>query len=149
MSDIKDLQAGPPLSGVFQMGAKASQSEPKSQRRAPPFSLRLTFEERARLEREAGDMPLGAYIRSRLFGEPVSDRPLRQRKRPVKDHQALGQLLGELGRSRIANNLNQLAKASNSGSLPLTPETESSLREACTGIHWMRIALMQALGLHA
>ena len=149
MSDIKDLQAGPPLSGVFQMGARQSQSAPKSERRAPPFSLRLTFEERARLEREAGDMPLGAYIRSKLFNEPASDRSPRQRKRPIKDHQALGQLLGELGRARLANNLNQLAKSANSGSLPLTPETESSLREACAGIHWMRTALMQALGLHA
>jgi hypothetical protein len=55
MSDIKDLQAGPPLPGVFQMGARPRQSPPKSERRAPPpFSLRLTFEERARLEREAG-----------------------------------------------------------------------------------------------
>ena len=150
MSDIKDLQAGPPLSGVFQMGARPSHSPPKSERRAPPpFSLRLTFEERARLEREAGDMPLGAYIRSKLFSEPALDRPLRQRKRPVKDHQALGQLLGELGRARVANNLNQLAKSANSGSLPLTPETENSLREACAGVHWMRTALMQALGLHA
>ena len=150
MSDIKDLEAGPPLSGVFQMGARPSQSPPKSERRAPPpFSLRLTFEERARLEREAGEMPLGAYIRSKLFDEPASDRPLRQRKRPVKDHQALGQLLGELGRARLANNLNQLAKSANSGSLPLTPETENSLREACADVHWMRIALMQALGLHA
>lgn len=92
-------------------------------------------------------MPLGAYIRSRLLHEPASDRPLRQRKRPVKDHQALGQLLGELGKTRLANNLNQLAKAANSGSLPLTPETENALREACNGIHWMRTTLMQALGL--
>ena len=30
--------------------------------KTPPFSLRLTFEERARLEELAGDMPLGAYI---------------------------------------------------------------------------------------
>ena len=29
----------------------------------PPFSLRLTFEERARLEKEAAGMALGAYIR--------------------------------------------------------------------------------------
>jgi len=32
-------------------------------KKTPPFSLRLTFEERARLEELAGDMPLGAYIR--------------------------------------------------------------------------------------
>ena len=148
MSDIKDIQAGPPLSGVFQMGARPGQSQPKSEKRTPPpFSLRLTFEERARLERDAGDMPLGAYIRSRLLDQPVGDRRPRQAKRPVKDHQALASLLGELGKSRIANNLNQLAKAANSGSLPLTPETEKSLQEACAGVQWLRTTLTQALGL--
>ena len=148
MSGIKDVQAGPPLSGVFQMGARPSQSQPKSERRAtPPFSLRLTFEERAQLEQEAGDMPLGAYIRSRLFNESVAGRPPRRARRPVKDHQALASVLGELGKSRIANNLNQLAKAANSGSLPLTPETENSLRESCAGVQWLRATLMQALGL--
>lgn len=35
----------------------------------PPFSLRLTFEERERLERDAAGMSLGAYIRSRLLSE--------------------------------------------------------------------------------
>lgn len=35
---------------------------------ASPFSLRLTFDERTALEQEAGHLPLGAYIRSRLFG---------------------------------------------------------------------------------
>jgi hypothetical protein len=150
MSDIKDVQAGPPLSGVFQMGANRGHSQSKPERRAPPpFSLRLTFEERARLERDAGDMPLGAYIRSKLFDQPETSRRPRHIKRPVKDRQALASLLGELGKSRIANNLNQLAKAANSGSLPLTPETEKSLQEACAGIHWLRTTLMQTLGLRA
>jgi hypothetical protein len=92
-------------------------------------------------------MPLGAYIRSRLFGEPAPHRAARKAKRPVKDHQALASVLGELGKRRIANNLNQLAKAVNSGSLPLTPETEKSLQEACAGVQWLRTTLMQALGL--
>lgn len=149
MSDIKDVQAGPPLSGVFQMGARLSQSQPKSERRSPPpFSLRLTFEELARLEHDAGDMPLRAYIRSKLFDLPEADRRQRQIKRPVKDHQAIASILGELGKSGIANTLNQLAKAANSGSLPLSPETEKSLQEACAGGgQWLRMTLMQALGL--
>lgn len=148
MSGIKDLQAGPPLSGVFQMGSRPGQSQSKSEKRTPPpFSLRLTFEERARLERDAGDLPLGAYIRSRLFDQPAGDRRPRQAKRPLKDHQALASVLGELGKSRIANNLNQLAKAANSGSLLLTSETEKSLQEACAGVQWLRTTLMQALGL--
>ena len=148
MSDLMDLKAGMPLSGEFQRGAKTGPSRVKPAKRTPPpFSLRLTFEERARLELDAGDIPLGAYIRSKLFNEPATVRPSRKAKRPVKDHQALASVLGELGKSRIANNLNQLAKAANSGCLPLTPETEKSLEEACAGIHWMRTTLMQALGL--
>jgi hypothetical protein len=110
-----------------------------------PFSLRLTFEERAALERAAGDMPLGAYIRAELFrGKKVQRR--RRYKRPVKDYQALGQLLGELGEARLANNLNQLARAANTGSLPVTPETEKALREACVEVQQMRTLLMNALG---
>lgn len=35
---------------------------PSDPKKPSPFSLRLTFEERARLESEAGTLPLGAYI---------------------------------------------------------------------------------------
>lgn len=112
----------------------------------PPFSLRFTFEERAALDRAADGMPLGAYIRSRLFNGEVTPRRTRN-KHPVKDHQALGQVLGELGRSRLANNLNQLARAANSGSLPVTPETEAAIREACASVGTIRASLMTALGL--
>lgn len=114
----------------------------------PPFSVRLTVEERSRLEYDAGDQSIGAYIRSKLFDD-TQPRQRRRQKRPVKDYQALGKLLGELGKSRLANNLNQLARAANSGSLPVTPETEKALREACTEIQWMRQSLMEALGLQA
>jgi hypothetical protein len=110
-----------------------------------PFSLRLTFEERASLEQAAGDMPLGAYIRAEVLKAGTARRR-RRYKRPVKDHQALGQLLGTLGDSRLANNLNQLAKAANTGSLAVTPETEKALREACAEIQQMRGLLMLALG---
>ena len=87
----------------------------------PPFSLRLSFDERAQLEAQAGNMALGAYIRERLLGDPA---PRKKRRNPVKDETALAQLLGELSRSNIANNLNQLAKAAHSGSLDVTPDTE-------------------------
>jgi hypothetical protein len=70
-------------------------------------------------------------------------------KHPVKDHEALGRLLAELGRSRIANNLNQLARAANSGSLPVTPEVEADLIEACEEVAALRGELIKALGLPA
>lgn len=112
-----------------------------------PFSLRLTFEERAALEQHAADMPLGAYIRSRVFDESRPPRRTRG-KRPVKDHAELGRLLAALGDTRLSSNVNQLARAVNSGSLPVTPETELALLEACADIAWMRIALMKGLGLY-
>jgi len=120
----------------------ASQQKPKY---PPPFSLRLTFDERARLEREAAGMSLGAYIRERLFGSNVAPRKTRG-KFPVKDHEALGRVLGALGSSRLSSNLNQLAKAANTGSLPVTPDTEAELREACAAVLVMREELLMALG---
>lgn len=89
-------------------------------------------------------MPLGAYIRSRLFRGRE-----RQPRRGVSEDQALARLLGELGKARLANNLNQLAKAANTGSLPVTPETEAALLAACKDVQWMRAALVEALGLKA
>ncbi|WP_369157019.1 plasmid mobilization relaxosome protein MobC [Candidatus Thiodiazotropha sp. LNASS1] len=112
-----------------------------------PFSLRLTFEERAALEQEAGHLPLGVYIRSKLFGGSEAPRKVRTRPRkPIKDDRAMASLLGGLGQSRIANNLNQLAKAVNTGSLPVTPDTEKAINEACSAVQDMRRRLMRALG---
>jgi len=118
----------------------------KSNNQLSPFSLRLTFEERARLEKEAAGLSLGAYIRSRLFDSDAPKRRTRG-KYPVKDHKELGKLLGELGKSCIANNINQLAKAVNSGSLEVSPDTEQAIHKSCGDIRWIRNALIAALGL--
>jgi Bacterial mobilisation protein (MobC) len=118
------------------------------ERTIPPFSLRLTFEERAKLERDAAGMALGAYIRSRLL-DPETVAPRKRGKFPVKDHQALAQLLGLLGQSRLANNVNQLARAANTGSLAVTPDTEEALMSATADINHMRLLLIQALDIDA
>jgi len=120
---------------------------PSGPKKPSPFSLRLTFEERAALEQDAADMPLGAYIRSRVFDQSRPPRRTRG-KRPVKDHAELAQLVAALGNSRLSSNVNQLARAVNSGSLPVTPDTERALKDACADIAWMRIALMKSLGLY-
>lgn len=112
---------------------------------APPFSLRLTVEERQKLDAEAGALPIGEYIRAQLFENP-SARKVRFR-RPIQDEQALTQVLGALGRSRLSNNLNQLAKAVHSGSLPVTPETEQAILDACAAVKGMSGELVKALGL--
>lgn len=115
-------------------------------RREAPFSLRLTFEERNRLAQAAGDLPIGAYIKSLLFAQGAPVHRTRG-KTPVKDHKALAEVLACLGASRIANNLNQLAKAANSGSFYFDRETKAQINAACRDIRVMRQLLMQALGM--
>ena len=57
------------MSNMFEKNGAASKKDSTS----APFSLRLTFEERALLEQAAGDMPLGAYIRSKLFEGEITE----------------------------------------------------------------------------
>jgi len=52
----------------------------------------------------------------------------------------------KLGGSRLFANLNQLTKAVNSGSLPVTPGTEAELKEACADFTRLRNDLLRALG---
>jgi len=93
-------------------------------------------------------MSVSSYIRWRLF-DPDTPPPRKRGKQPVKDHEKLAQLLGLLGQSRLSSNLNQLAKASNTGSLPLTPETEAALLQAASEVARMRNLLIEALNLEA
>lgn len=124
----------------------ATQAPKKSKRRyTPPFSLRLTLDERKRLDEMAGNQPLGSYIRNRLFGEQVEKR--RTIKKPAPDSAMLGLLLSELGQSRLASNINQLAKAANMGTLDITPDIEREIEQACSEIQAMRALLITALGI--
>jgi hypothetical protein len=119
-------------------------SEPdKSPEKATPFSIRLTDSEKELLLGKAGKTPLGTFIREAILG--ASPRPLRQN--PVKDGEPLGRILGLLGQSRMASNLNQIAKAANQGSLPVTKELEEDLHRACAEVFEMRLLLLQALGI--
>lgn len=114
-------------------------------RHTPPFSLRLTIDERKRLDEMAGSQPLGSYIRNRLFSEKVEKR--RTVKKPAPDSAMLALLLSELGQSRLASNINQLAKAANMGTLDITPEIEREIEQACSEIQAMRALLITALGI--
>lgn len=137
----------PPITGAFRDAAEQEPARRAAAKTPPPFSLRLSAEEKAELRRRAGNMPLGAYIRSRLLGSTAA--PRRASRRPAKDAQALAQLLGALGKARLANNLNQLAKAAHTGALPVTPDTERAIAEACREVRWMRDTLIAALGLRS
>lgn len=114
--------------------------------RPAPFSLRLTQDERAALEAKAGSMPLASYIKSVVL---ASEAPTyrKRRKPPVAEQQLLAQVLAKLGQTRTANNLNQIAKGINQGTLVIDEELEADLNAAMAEVAWMRVTLMQALGM--
>jgi len=56
-------------------------------------------------------------------------------------------VLGKLGQSRLSSSLNQLARSANTGSLPVTPDTEAALLEAVAEIREIRRLLIKALNL--
>lgn len=113
--------------------------------RPTPFSIRLTAAERAQLQQEAGRLSIAAHVKAVLF----KDTPRKQVRglHPVKDHQALGEVLARLGASRISSNLNQLAYAANTGTLTFDPTTTQQLNEAYQHVREIRDLLITSLGL--
>lgn len=114
--------------------------------RPAPFSLRLSRQERARLEAEAKGTPLGAYIKAKVLSDGPPPR-IRRSGMAVADQAALAKALALLGQSRMANNLNQLTRLANAGALPLTLETEEELRSSLRAVRELRDLLVTALGL--
>ena len=110
-----------------------------------PFSLRLTDEERALLKDRAGSRPLGAYIRDVVLKDASQKR--KSFRQPRIDETQAASLLAALGHSRLSSNINQLAKASNMGTIDVSLETDQHLQEASMAILAMRAALFTALGL--
>lgn len=149
---VPEISRRPALSGEFQDAASSAPISNVSTRKASsPFSIRLTLEERAFLESAAGPINLGAYIRQKLFAGANLTRGSRRKpkrlKKPKVDQPGLAAALAALGQSRLAANLNQIAKAANMGALPVSPELCAELEAACADVAAMRAALMRALGL--
>lgn len=122
---------------------------PRWKRKRPsPVSIRFSEDERARLEREAGDTALSTYVRERVLGgdaAPRAKRYRRKRREPGLDTQTVAQLLGTLGQSELGRSLLALALAAQSGALPVTPELAEKLEVACDDIQEMKTALICAL----
>ncbi len=134
------------LTRTFQRAAKRAKTSEPLKKRTPPFSLRLSPEDRARLAVEAAGAPLGAYIKAKVLGSSVPFR-VRRTGLAVEDRKSLAQALALLGKARLSSNLNQLAYLGNIGALPMTPETEIELRATLADVRAIRRLLMTALGL--
>lgn len=122
-------------------------SEKKNKAPFSPICVRVSPEEKARLENDAGNMTLSAYMREQLFGKHVAPRK-RRMKRPVRDHSTIAQLFALIKQTQCWNNLNQIARAINNNTWIVTPETEKMLQDACKAIIEIRSMLMKALGLN-
>ena len=108
-----------------------------------PF--RVSEDDYARLLAAAGDMPVSAYIRARLFDEDMK-AARKNNKTPQAEQKILVSMLSELGKSRLSQNINQIAKAVNCGMVLMPDEAITVLADAQTEIKVLRTALLSALG---
>lgn len=110
------------------------------------ISLRVTDDEKAQLERDAAGMSRSAYIREKLFGKSAKTRRTRG-KFPVKDYEALGRVLGLLGRSGLYSDMHRLLLAIEEGRVAMDKEIIAEIRQTHADIAAMRRDLVKALGL--
>ncbi len=127
---------GGPL-GPFIVGGRVTSGTGRRQR-GVTVTVRLTPEERAQLDAlsSRSGLAAGAFMRAAALGGAGP----RAQRRPSADHAVLRQLLGELG--RVGNNINQIARALNTGQAADLPQ----LKEALTAYLGVRNAIYRALG---
>jgi hypothetical protein len=112
------------------------------------LSIPLTHALKAELERRAGRRPVSVYAREVLF--PANDNAPRKTRAPRHnriDRQALASILAKLGASQASASLEELARLARLGALPITPEVESALLQACADIAAIKALLMKAMGI--
>jgi hypothetical protein len=150
MSDLSQ----PCLAGVFNHEAVLPVPKPSRRKVAKstlPVSIRVTAEEKARLQEMAGSLAVSSYIRQRLFDDAaVVVRAKRYQKKPRQphiDHAQIAQLLGMFGQSELARSMLALSLAVQMGELEASAEVETKITQACTEIHDIKVALIMALGI--
>jgi hypothetical protein len=115
--------------------ASGSEKRQRTTRR----SVRFTADEFNEIAAKADNSGLGfaAFLRAAALEGNAGPRAQR---RPPADHKALRQILGHVG--RIGNNVNQIARALNSGEEASLPDLQEALRAYLD----IRNAIFAALG---
>lgn len=129
---------------------KPDQGKPKRRKRVPSISIRVTEEEKARLQEMAGAMAVSGFIRQTLLGDDVAKRPrryIKKQRKPDIDHTEIARLLGMFGQSELGRSMLALSLAEQTGDLDVTPEVSYKLEQACDDIHEIKVALIMALGI--
>lgn len=141
--------ARPDLGGKLAKRFDSAAREPNKPSKAKPkhshVTMRVTAEERAKLEELAAGMTLSAYIRACVFAEDTKRRKRRSLS-SIEDRKAAAEALALLGQSRIASNLNQLAYHANIGALIVGEVEKAKIAEANAHLAAIRSLLMQTLG---
>jgi len=140
-----------PLNNLFaevapDIPADAVSTRKSKKKRPSPLSLRLSGEERALLEDQAGGQSLNAYIKDRLFGEDDGRRKS-QRYKVIEDYEALARVLSSLGQTELFGNLSTLMEQIEEGKVVLSPQAEEEIAVMCACVLLMRDDLVKALGL--
>ncbi|NDW06497.1 plasmid mobilization protein [Jiella pacifica] len=117
----------------------------KTTRDCPRVTVRFSPKDYERLQTLADGMTLSVYVRAMALGEELNRRNSRS-PASIADKAAVAEILGLLGESRIANNLNQLAYHANVGTLAIDDESRSKIDETYQMIFAMRCLLLKALG---
>jgi len=114
-----------------------------SNKRKRHYTLSARFDadeaKRVRSNAAKAGVAVAAMIRQAVLGLP----PPRAARRPSVDHQAVGRLLGELG--KIGSNLNQIAKHANAGR-EITDGTVADINMVLRDLTELRLVCLQALG---
>ena len=114
------------------------------QKRISPISVRFSEKERALLVQYAGRQSLSAYVREKVLGDHTEQR--RKTQASSVDQALFAKGLALLGQSRLSQNVNQIAKGLNSGTLAVTPDVVAEVQQACSDVRLIRQALLTALG---
>jgi len=147
MTDSSPIKTNVKLRRDF---AASNDNTPKrKKRRAAPLSIRLSASERAWLEEQAGGIPIGTYVKSRLFAANDNTPPRTRGRAPIKDCEELAKIHGKFARFDVFLSIKGLLKGAANNNIRLKPETEDALVSACEDISDIRHHVMKALGTRA
>jgi hypothetical protein len=108
----------------------------------PTLTIRLTNdqEDKIKKEAEAFGYTKGSLVKSKLFKDNFTPR-----KVPRPDQKELAKIVAQLG--KLGSNINQIAKALNSGKIPPNAELILGLKSAQIGLEKIGEDVKETLGI--
>lgn len=147
MTDSSPIKTDMKLRSDF--AASNDNTQKRKKKRAAPLSIRLSANERTWLEEQAGGIPIGTYVKSRLFAANDNTPPRTRGCAPIKNYEELAKIHGKFARFDVFLTIKGLLKVAASNNIRLKPQTEDALIAACHDISDIRHHIMKALGTKA